>query len=276
MQERTAIPEELMRFSAPTRCSLAQFLVSSSGNIATSGSMPRKYRDLVCERETISLKEGSFDPLVVVADSKEFVISDKDGGKACPNSSFEDRDPDTGPTQLQNNAYYVGVRSVDLNPLDLVARRIIACKFSGLHDPADPVRQTMRDIETVACAVVCTDTLLIAHNFAFGKRGDNLVAIEKAATETVQTLHSAGFINRCQVIHPLNSRKRNFHAEMQIIEHCAKNNLPIRERSSGFQNLMWEVRESFKSLWDRFLTLYWASHRRLGCSRVPSSPRPAL
>ncbi|WP_444936307.1 nucleic acid/nucleotide deaminase domain-containing protein [Microbulbifer sp. JMSA004] len=147
-----------------------------------------------------------------------------------PKFVTEDIDPTTGPASLQRNAFYKNVVPSDLNPLDLVARQILTYKFTHLHNPQDSVRQAMRDVETVACAIAGKGTLLVAHNSSFGAHGGNNSAVEAATVKALKDLRTRGFTNitDCFVLSPIRRQRKTFHAEMQLLKACAENNRPIQ------------------------------------------------
>lgn len=144
-----------------------------------------------------------------------------------PKQALKVIDP-VGPGGLQN-VYYPGITSDGLNPMDLIARRILAYKFSGTHVD-ELARQAMRDIETVACAVVGAGTLLVSHNHRYGNRVTNETNVGLAARQVWRELQAEGFTNITGylVIHPAGVRRTSFHAEMQILEYCGTNNAPIQ------------------------------------------------
>ncbi|WP_164887288.1 hypothetical protein [Hahella sp. KA22] len=184
-----------------------------------------------------------------------------------------------GPQALNNNAYYVGFTPNDLNPLDIIARQIIATKFSGMHDPSNIVLQAMRDVETVACAVVGTGTLLVAYNYGHGNSTDNANHIDFAARSALQSLHAEGFTNVTQyhVLHVSKNRKKSFHAEMNIIEHCGNNNLPIQGAVIGVSKPCCgkcaEVLNTFRVDYSLYSAPPIGQWERPNTVMVPTSPR---
>ncbi|AWF82093.1 hypothetical protein BTJ40_15340 [Microbulbifer sp. A4B17] len=147
-----------------------------------------------------------------------------------PKFVIEDTDVTTGPAQLQRNAFYRNVVPDDLNPLDLVARKILAHKFSNLHDPQNSVRQAMRDVETVACVIAGKGTLLVSHNSSFGAHGGNNQEVELATAAAFKDLRARGFVNITDyhVLSPIRKLRRTFHAEMQILKACSEHNREIQ------------------------------------------------
>ncbi|GJJ03231.1 hypothetical protein RugamoR64_37690 [Duganella rhizosphaerae] len=148
--------------------------------------------------------------------------------------------PTIGPAILKKNLYYGVAKDVpfdtdELNSLDIVARHILAYKFTIVHNEeagnrVDPVLHSLRDRETVACVMVNDGHLLVAHNFKFRDADTNRIPFELATAKTVEAMKAEGLRIKTYAAVPfyIAKRKKDFHAEMQLLEYVSDNAMSIQ------------------------------------------------